>query len=195
MPKINLLESRVILPTFKFSSGWGTRKLSTKEIFGIWGLSELIPHELNAEEIIQLVPIQPLALSIRLFLDKLQPRHAKPLVASTKDLNLPNQSTYFEDIKCSINHDWIDLSVVENNSHKSDEAPVPSHMWDKRIYSSFPLRKGLNLLIKLLRNTLISVYRRKLTQSFIQYLSTTYPSLYNSYKRGHRNVNDGRIKN
>ena len=90
IPKINLLESRVILPTFKFSSGWGTRKLSTKEIFGIWGLSELLPHELNAEEIIQLVPIQPLALSIRLFLDKLQPRHAKPLVASTKDLNLPN---------------------------------------------------------------------------------------------------------
>ena len=67
-PLVSKLNNRLIMPAYKFATGWGTRRLSTKEIFDIWGYSGLLHNKISSEQIANLVPIQPLTLAISSYL-------------------------------------------------------------------------------------------------------------------------------
>ena len=142
------LDNRLILPTYKFASGWGTRRLSTKEIFCIWGYSDLLHNKISSDQITNLVPIQLLTLAILSYLRQSQKPLPTPLSISLKQPTSPTKLTFLKDINSTINHDWMYTSVIDNNTRKSDKAHIPTHMWNSRICLSFPLRKDLTMLIK-----------------------------------------------
>ena len=173
----------------------GNKKVIIKRYFGIWGYSDLLHNKISSEQITNLVHIQPLALAICSYLQQSQNPLPVPSSIALKKSPSPTKLTYFKDINATMNHDWIDTSAVDNNTRKSDKAPVPTQMWDSRIYLSFPLHKGLNMLVKALCLMLLRFYQRNLTRSFAQYLRTTYPLQYELYKAGHRDVRDGGNQN
>ena len=43
IPSVQELSKPVLLPTYKFSSGWGSRALTRKEKFNLWGYSCIEP--------------------------------------------------------------------------------------------------------------------------------------------------------
>ena len=86
------------------------------------------------------------------------------ILSKVKDIfcfNLIN-STYFLRLNQTMNHTWIDPNIINDNNKKSDKSPVPSAMWDQRIYLSFPGRRGIKLMIKNCRAMLLRSYRRRL---------------------------------
>ena len=78
------LNNRLIMPTYKFTTARGTRRLSTKEIFGIWGYSALLHNKISSEQIKNLVTIQPLTLAIRSYLHQSQKPLPTPLSIGLK---------------------------------------------------------------------------------------------------------------
>ena len=98
------LSNKVLLPTYKFSSGWGSRDLSKKEIYSIWSHDEMINSSLDVIVIVTLIPTQPLSLLLRryftenksLFPNKLTIRELEKDKLSYDSSML--KETYFESI-------------------------------------------------------------------------------------------------
>ena len=57
IPRPQDLNRMVLLPTYRFSSGWGIRPLTRKEWFNIWGYGVLEKSNLSIERLMILVPI------------------------------------------------------------------------------------------------------------------------------------------
>ena len=107
------LNRPVVLPTYKFNSGWGYRGLTRKEIFNMWGLSSLENVKLELDRIQSITPTQVAVLLLASYFTL----HWPPTKLSySKDLflkTLPRStSTTFPSIDVTINYDWIDDSIV-----------------------------------------------------------------------------------
>jgi len=70
------ISSKLILPISFYSTGWGIRNLHKKEIYSIWGLSELNNQLVTVEDLITLSPVQLLDQVLYAFFC------SKPLVKS-----------------------------------------------------------------------------------------------------------------
>ena len=131
--------------TYRFASGWGCRELTRKELFNIWGLSELEDTEVLSDWLVTVAPSQiaNLLLSAYFSKDKAVGVKLKNLSRSTP-VSSPSQTTIFTAINRSISHDWIDDNIVFSPIQKANNAPVPALLWDKRIIASFP-NKAIDL--------------------------------------------------
>ena len=179
------LKKQVKLPSYMHSSGWGTRFLSRKEIFAIWGLLDLEPSGLDIDSLVNIPPIQVLSLIINSYLSSKSVSKANSVSQQMK-IHPPSSSTHFEEINTTINDDWIDVSLVEKSSRKEDKAPVPSSLWDNRVLLSFPGRTGVPNLIIVLRSFLLRIYRKRLTKSLLLYLRSSFHSKWTNYVNGSR---------
>ena len=174
----------ILLPSFRFASGWGTRPVSRKELFGIWGLSELVSSPIDKDYLMNLNPTQPLSLIINSFL-VVNTSSSRPLFKSIITTPPPSTTT-FDSLNIEISNEWISQSVVDQPNRKEDKAPTPSELWDKRILLSFPDREGVVELISVFRSFLLRVYRRRLLKSFTSYLRSSFPNKWDDYLLGQR---------
>ena len=99
--------------------------------------------------------------------------------------------TLFPQINCTINHDWIDDTIVLSSTRKADNAPVPASLWDKRIIASFP-EKHIDIeILSLFRLAALSFYRKSIRKSFILHLRQHFPNEWISYLAGKRYAKEG----
>ena len=160
-------------------------------MFDIWGLSPLLMSDLTVDHIKAFLPTQSLTLVLNFYLKAVSP--ALNLSVTTKKAvgsgHVPSPTTTFPSIGVTINHDWADTDYEQQV--KSDSAPVPSSLWDKRLEASFPDRRGLTMLIRCLRMLSLLRYRRLLLGSFLTYLRRSFPEQWLSYCQGSRTSHHG----
>ena len=119
----------VVMSMCKFSSGWGSRELCRKECFNIWGLSDLALTTLELEWLYAVTPTQPANLLLASLFNALAKTNSRrePLTSPSKSTTI-DQFTYFPFINVSIEHDWIDDTIVISPTRKADNAPVPASL-------------------------------------------------------------------
>ena len=187
------LKYRLIIPTYKFASGWGSRYLDRQEYFNIWGLSNLEKTSMELDRLFDLSPTQPASLLLASMFtvtkSKLIP--SKPRVGKLQEPVKISNQTMFDKIGVTINHDWIDDTVVLSPTRKADNAPVPASLWDKRIMASFPGKPITTELLALFRMVGMSWYRKNLRRSFINYLRYCFSSEWDDYLLGKRHTVKG----
>jgi len=175
-------DKHLLVPTYRFASGWGIRRVTKREVCSIWGLSSLESTKLDLDCILALNPTQSLSLVINsIFLT-----NSSPIPSSIKltDHLPPSTTTLFTDINTEIPNDWVDHSVVLQSNRKEDKAPTPSELWDRRIILSFPQRLGIAQLIQPFRMFLLRVYRRRVLHSLVTYLRSTFTTEWINYLNG-----------
>ena len=183
---ISKLYEKVAVPNYKYKSKLGIRLLTSKEIFGIWGQSQLTDASLSIDDIITYVPTQPLSLVLKSYLmckrpkDKIVKIPPMPLKGSQQNV------TFFSDIGVSITNEWTAMDFNSERSKKADNAPVPSELWDKRLTLSFDSDRKILTLANCLRTLALSWYRRQTLRSFCNYLRRSFPEDYTNYLLGQR---------
>jgi len=182
--QIKLITSPIILPTFYFATGWGIRQLTRKEIFSIWGLTDLVNQPITVQQLMSVTPVQPLVQVLHAYFTSASPSQ-KPAPKPKNNVKL-SVTTTFKQINATINHSWADQSLIPKSSRKEDKAPVPVELWDKRIVDSFPSKNGMYLLIHALRHFLLRVYCRRLFKSYTTYIKITFPTQWSTYCNGDR---------
>ena len=70
---IDQINTPIMLPSYKFKTGWGSRCLSRIEKFNMWGLNQLSQSTLSEEELLNIIPIQPLTLIVNAHLSSTVP--------------------------------------------------------------------------------------------------------------------------
>ena len=169
MPNVKNVREEILLPIYKFKTGWSTRLLHRNEIFRIWGDSELCNAHMKQEEIANTTPAQPLSLLIHNFMKDTQQTEDIQIQSKRLSFNVPTRTAYFPQLDHAMNYTWIIPDITNNNNQKADKSPVPSAMWDQRILLTFPGRSGIKLLIKTCHTMLLRSYRRSLLLSFLKH--------------------------
>jgi len=183
---ISNLNNKISVPNFRFKSKTGIRALSSKEIYQIWGLSQLSESPLLIKEITMYVPTQPLSLVLKSYLTSIQPLE-KVLQTSPIPVEKPSsEATFFPDIGVSISNTWTTMDLNSERSKKADNAPVPSELWDRRLSLSFPSDRGILHLASCLRTMALTWYRRRMLHSLCTYLRSSFPNEYSNYLLGQR---------
>ena len=181
------LRNKLILPAYRFASGWGFRDLARKEYFNIWGFSELENKDITLEWLFAVAPAQPANLLLASFFSN---ERVRPVLPSCS-LRLINDHTHFDSINVTINHDWIDETAALSQTRKADNAPIPASLWDKRIMASFP-EKSIDLeTLQVFRQLGLNLYRKNLRKSFIGHLRQSYPLDWIDYLQGKRSTGKG----
>ena len=141
----------------------------------MWGYTDLEHKALDLGTMFNFIPFQPLNSILAAFFTPKSPNLQLQLLHYFELFLLPvSRSTYFATVVTSINHDCIDESIVLSTPKKSDKAPIPASLWDKRLIAMFPncpvALKVLNTLIK----WALSRHRVNLRQSFAGYLQIAF---------------------
>ena len=98
---VSRLLENVAVSNFRFKSQTGIRLLSKKEIFGIWGLSQLLDSDLSVNDICSYVPTQPLSLILKSYLVSRLPKCKRVKELSTPVRTPSSNVTYFHNIDVS----------------------------------------------------------------------------------------------
>ena len=189
-PTVFDLSKRVLLPSYRFSTGWGIRHLTRKECFNLLGYGAIIDSNVSVPELLTLIPIQPLALTLIPFFTALPPSSRIQQTVPSIVPSAISTCTYFEAIDTTISDDWT-LVLDNTRSTKEDKAPVPSELWDARLFASFNSANQVARLVAGLRDLCICRYRRNITTSFLHFLRTTFHTEWSDYVSGSRLSSDG----
>jgi len=183
------IEECIAMPCYKFSTGWGIRLLERKEIFSIWGWSKLCSSRVSLIDLLKLTPIQPLSLILNAYLKYVSPQVRRYGIKRSTVPQLPIATkTLFPSINREISHEWIEFTHAKD---KSDAAPIPSAIWDKRIQASFLSHPDILNLATKLRELCLRYYRRSLMKSFCAFLRRNFDSQWSAYLLGNRSSTMG----
>lgn len=169
------LERKVVYRTHYCRSGWGERELNDDELGVAFGFPLALRGKSGNINAFPFVPVQIIDGILAGLLSHLGPqapteRAARRSVVTDNQFSIPDR-TWLPTIQEYLPHDWIDLNLVTDKAAKSDDAEVPTSLWDRRITLIYP---GSEKGIELMRKWILRRYKHRLLTEFCLYMRKTH---------------------
>ena len=180
----------VLHPTSWSSTGWGFRSLTANELMAASDLPLPFRKCLNSsfslgeisEYLSQLIPLKCLSTIVDYWLHSLalpvpcsigsSPVGASVCTALVDTPSMaPTLATWLPCIGRFLPHDWADEGYISSCAVKSDDAAVPSVLWDLRILLVFP---SVGPFLPLFRRCCLRRWRRNIWHHLRSYFFSTH---------------------
>jgi hypothetical protein len=153
-------------------TGWGLQQLTPDELEITFGLpSWLRTNDLLATHF-PFVPLQIMDGVLKALLcgTSANVTHQLP-TPKPRSSDRGSEKTWFPKLQHFLSHDWINDDYVTSKAAKSDDAEVPTALWDQRILLPLPWAKSV---LTFICTRLLARLQRKLYCEFRTYLRDTY---------------------